>query len=84
MRAVQNNGSKALLAPVDASTAQVVIGHAVAVVQKERQFFLTLFAHSWHSFFSFVLEMKNATEDWKSSVALCKQYENKCQNYGEG
>lgn len=84
MWAFQNNGPEALFAPVDASTAQVIISHAVVVVQKERQFFLALFAHSWHRFFSFVLKMKNATENLKSSVALCKQYENKCRNSGEG
>lgn len=56
MWAFQNNGPEALFAPVDASTAQVIISHAVVVVQKERQFFLALFAHSWHRFFSFVLK----------------------------
>ena len=28
--------------------------------------------------------MKNAMEDLKSSMALCKQYENKCRNSGAG
>ena len=38
----------ALLALMDAFAAKFVIGDTVAVIQEERPFLFSLFAHSWH------------------------------------
>ena len=38
----------ALLALMDAFAAKLVIGDTVAVIQEERPFLFSLFAHSWH------------------------------------
>ena len=47
-RALDNKGAVALFALMDAFAAKLVIGDTVAVIQEERPFLFSLFAHSWH------------------------------------
>jgi hypothetical protein len=46
--AFYDQSPEALLAAVDAFPAQVVVCNAVAVIEEERPFQFSLFAHSWH------------------------------------
>lgn len=55
MGAINNGGTKALLAIVNALAAKGVIGDTVAVIQEERPPLFSLFAHSWHSKLLFLL-----------------------------
>lgn len=55
MGALNNGGAKTLLAFMDALSAEVVIGDAVAVIQEERPLLFSFFTHSWHSKLLFLL-----------------------------
>lgn len=49
MRADDHHSAEALLAVVNAPAAKGVIGDAPPVIQEERPFFLSLFAHTRHN-----------------------------------
>ena len=72
----------ALLVVCTDDLLQYLIGHTVAADQKEHHFF-TLIVHLGCSFSS-LFGNENATDELKSSIALCSQYGNKCRCIAAG